>query len=414
MTILLDDSPTVTVEIAFTDVNAVSEFKLGPSRLGVDTALAPAASTEWTDVSTYVRGFTVKRGRTHELAEIEAGTATVTFNNRSRAFEPEFASSPFYPNVLPLRPIRISATWGTTTYRLYQGFIEEWPQDWTIRDANTTVTCSDGFERLNNNEISASIAVAALSGSHVDSLLTQANWTLGRDLKTGEVTIQPVTTDRTAALSTIQDVAKTELGYFFISGAGVATYHDQNYRRTLPVSAVFEDQASSANPYVDCKMTYSKAEIRNTITIQRSNGTPQSVTDSTSVTSFGTRSYNINTLHNVDGDAATMASQIRAAYANPHIRLESLTLRPRMKPTTLWDKALGYDIGTRITVLRNPPQGGGAISGDYFVEGVSHSYQQPANGSPKWETVWNLGPVALYSTGWVLGIDQLNVGTIPV
>ena len=91
-------APTCTVEIGF-----------------ASSALTPLASVVWTDVTTYCLGFDTKLGRQHELNRVEAGTATVRLDNKDRRFDPANTSSPYSPNVLPNKRLRIRATWNSTT-----------------------------------------------------------------------------------------------------------------------------------------------------------------------------------------------------------------------------------------------------------------------------------------------------------
>jgi hypothetical protein len=108
--------PTLTVEI---------DFVHGP--------LTALASNTWVDVTSYVHSFSTRRGRSDALNRVEAGTAVVTLDNSDRRFDPTFTGSPYYPNVVPMRKIRISAVYSGITYRLYTGHIESWPPNWPGR-----------------------------------------------------------------------------------------------------------------------------------------------------------------------------------------------------------------------------------------------------------------------------------------
>ena len=70
------------------------------------------------------------QGRQYELSQPEAGTCTVTFSNLSGAFNPQNSSSPFYPDVRPGVPLRVSAQFSGRRYPLWAGYVERWPQDW--------------------------------------------------------------------------------------------------------------------------------------------------------------------------------------------------------------------------------------------------------------------------------------------
>lgn len=110
--------PTIAVAIAFTT--------------------NPASTPSWTDVTTYVAGFTYNRGRSHELENVQAGTASVMLDNRDRRFDPTYASSPYSPNVRPMRRLRIQAVWSAVTYDLFHGYIEAWPLTYSGADTNVS------------------------------------------------------------------------------------------------------------------------------------------------------------------------------------------------------------------------------------------------------------------------------------
>jgi hypothetical protein len=83
--------PTITCAIAF--------------------ATQPLQTPVWVDVSDRLRDtISIRRGRQHELGRVEAGTCSLTLDNRDRAFDPTNMSSPFAPHVLPRKRIRLQAT----------------------------------------------------------------------------------------------------------------------------------------------------------------------------------------------------------------------------------------------------------------------------------------------------------------
>jgi hypothetical protein len=72
---------------------------------------APLAGTySWTDVTDYVKSFNTDRGRDYELDQVQAGKASIVLDNADGRFTPGLASSPYFPNVIPRRRIRIRTT----------------------------------------------------------------------------------------------------------------------------------------------------------------------------------------------------------------------------------------------------------------------------------------------------------------
>jgi hypothetical protein len=79
----------------------------------VEVAFASAplgGSYTWTDITDYVKSVSTSRGRDYELDQMQAGKASIVLNNADGRFTPDSASSPYYPNVLPRRRIRIRTT----------------------------------------------------------------------------------------------------------------------------------------------------------------------------------------------------------------------------------------------------------------------------------------------------------------
>jgi hypothetical protein len=405
---LLSDFPTITVEVGFTtDLTGSSiGWILDVSHLDTETLLADV--TLWTDISVYVRGFQIKRGRPSELSAIEAGTALLVLNNRDRRFEPGFAAGEYYPNVLPMRRIRIKADWEGTTYYLFSGYVEAWPQDWTnsLQDQQTVITCVDGFESLNHAFLSDTY-VEQLSGDRINDILDAAGTTTSteRHIDPGRSLIQESILTNAAALGHIQEVANTEFGQFFFNGRGEPVFYDR-YRRpqTTTSHGTFGDNAGELN-YEDLRVSFSKDLIVNFASVTREGGITQTSSDATSQDTYFTRGYESSPLYTTDQEALNLADYIVGNYKDPRIKVTSLVVRPRLDPSNLWPHVLGRDIGDRVTTVRRPPAGGATIAGDSFIEGLTHTVTRG-----DWRTTWGLSPTEL-ATGWVLDVSHLDTET---
>lgn len=137
----------------------------GP-RFSVEVAFrsAPLANVAlWEDVTAYVRGVTINRGRSGELDRFQPSTCTVTFDSTGREFDPEYAPGPWYGFILPNRRIRVRAQWDNADYFLWEGFVDEWPVDYEgLSFAVVNVPCSDAFAMLANIELADSAFAAEL------------------------------------------------------------------------------------------------------------------------------------------------------------------------------------------------------------------------------------------------------------
>lgn len=124
------DFPTVKLEVAFNG--------------------GPGATPTWTDLTSRVRRIRLDRGRQTERDRFREGTITVLLDNRDRALEPENTASPYYPNVVPNRQLRLTLQ-GRTISAVVQfyGYVDKWPLAYSNpRDATVEVTATDAFKFL--------------------------------------------------------------------------------------------------------------------------------------------------------------------------------------------------------------------------------------------------------------------------
>lgn len=115
-----------------------------------------AADGTWTDISTITvdgeehgraRRVEWQRGKNSDFGRYEAGTATVVLDNRDRNLEPDYPGSEYWPNVRPMRPIRISSVWDGGDVSVITGYVEGWPPAWdpSGSEASVSVPISDAF-----------------------------------------------------------------------------------------------------------------------------------------------------------------------------------------------------------------------------------------------------------------------------
>lgn len=379
-------SPTITVEIAF--------------------ATNPLSAPTWVDVTSYLVSIPlIRRGRQHELNRIEAGEATVVLNNLDRRFDPTNTAGPYYPNVLPMRRIRISATYSATTYRLFTGFIEGWPPEWPLDgSATTTLQCVDGFKILNLIKLTTTLP-SEFSGWAAATVLSTAGWPAGDTSATGagsNTFVQAQVMAETPALQRLQDIVDAENGLAYIRGDGVLVYQNRHWRYENSTSVT--SQATIGDgvgelPYTKLELSYDDSQIWNDVRITPTGGTVQTASDSTSQSIYAKRTLArtliIGDASGVGGntqavEAKSAAQYLLANYKEPALRATSASVRPVSDATgALWTQILNRTLSDRITTTKRPPGGGAAITGDYFIEAIEHRI---GNVAEDWETTWQLSP----------------------
>jgi hypothetical protein len=141
MSVAFDSNVNLTVEIGF-DSNPFDEPQ------------------SYTDVSNYVRSITTKRGRNNEMQSFNAGTFSVVLDNSDNRFNPSqtiyyYDSANARTKIQPLKRIRLSAEYSSTTYYLFEGFLTDIPVQFPNQGADSTVTfrATDLFQILNSSNL---------------------------------------------------------------------------------------------------------------------------------------------------------------------------------------------------------------------------------------------------------------------
>lgn len=413
--------PTVTVEIAFTT---------DPDN----------TSPAYQDVTAYCMGMSINRGRQYELDTIQPSTLNLKMANDDRRFDPTYTLSPYYPNVLPMRKVRVSATWLGTTYYLFTGYVERWPLSWDAPAwGSVTLTAVDGMAALSNATITGSFA-QALTGTRVSDLLTAASWatstpaagywTLGTSqlgtttrlsygipttvLDAGKQTVQAMTlvdTDQADALTKIQDAANAERGTFFLDGQGRAVFHDIRHRYNATSQITFADSAFSTTrlPYTNLVPDYDVTKIVNDVKVTATpGGTTQTVADETSRRNYLRRTLSLTPALTTDAAALNQAQFELHLRKDPALRFDSLTVKSSAN-ALLWPFALGLELGQKVTVEHttgaNATIVAQTLSQGCFVEAVSHTVGADL---ADWQTRFQLSPSAKYDAFFVLGTAALG------
>ena len=115
----------------------------------------------FTDITSYLRAFTTRRGRANELGDFVAGTMSFSVSNADNRFNPNNTSSPYYDSgnartkIQPLKRVRMSATYDSTTYRIFEGFLQSVPVKFISEGADSivTFTCVDAFKIFQSSQL---------------------------------------------------------------------------------------------------------------------------------------------------------------------------------------------------------------------------------------------------------------------
>ena len=112
--------------------------------------------------------------------------------------------------------------------------------------------------------------------------------------------------------------------------------------------------------------------LRNKITVTRTGGSAQTVSDATSITEYFERDQTrTGLLMDSDADAAAQARAILAARKDPELRVRELTIDATEDSATRVAAALDLDFCEPLKVTRTQP-GGGKVTRTLSVQGIRH------------------------------------------
>jgi hypothetical protein len=333
------------------------------------------------DISSIILRASVRRGRNRILNKFEAGTAVVEIKDDNGDWNPANTAGPYYGKLVPLRKIRVFADYEGIRYYLFSGFITSYDTTFALgadEVSKVILQCVDGFRLLNNAAISTvpDTGAGQLSGTRINKLLDVVDWPQSqRDINAGDSTMQadPGTADRTV-LGAIQTVEDSEFGGFFVDAEGNATFYSRTtvsqYADSTPV--VFNDNGTGIG-YAQIDLAFDDTLIVNNVSVQRLNGTNQTVSDQTSIDSYFIHSgARTGILVQTDQESLDQATMILESRKDATLRIDSMTLNLVDDGQEARNIAgVDLEIFDLVNVTKAMP-GSTSITKELFVQGLQH------------------------------------------
>lgn len=113
-----------------------------------------STSPTWTEITSYLISLDTNRGRLHELARVEAGTAVFMLKNATGNFWRYNSAGAFYPDIKPLTLTRLRYRYAGIYYPLWYGVSESYNPGWMVEGEAghtpiMTMGCVDFFKTFN-------------------------------------------------------------------------------------------------------------------------------------------------------------------------------------------------------------------------------------------------------------------------
>lgn len=396
--------PVINAIINFsTGAGFASPMILDSGVLGVNALADSTAVT--VDVSSLVDSVRTTRGRTALSDIFQTGTMSLRIIDQNGDFNPMNPSSPYYNLLTPMRKVTITASYGTTTYPIFAGYITSYDTT-TPRDVGevvyTTIQAVDGFRLFQNAQITtvASATAGQTTGTRIGKILDQIGWPVGmRDVDAGQTTVQADPGTLRTSLGAMQVVTSTEYGSLYMDAFGNLVFQDRALTSSSVAGTpvVFNDDGTGIS-YNNALWKLDDTLVFNKASITRTGGTAQVAFNQASIDKYFLHSYQEqNLLMETDAEALNNARAFVASRQETSIRCDAVTLDLY---TANYDAgitaALCLDFFDPITVTTTQP-GSSSLTKTLQVFGVSHDIKPSA-----WKTtLTTLEPI----------IDSFIIGT---
>ena len=310
-----------------------SPFILDTSQL--DFGILADPGTVIIDVSNQVAKIDTRKERNLFQDKYQSGSATVRITDQNGDWNPQNTSSPYFPNLVPLRSIIIEADYLGTVYPIFKGYITEYlyqyPKDQEI--GYVDLICSDAFRLVFNSNVTTVTGevVGQGTGTRIDKILDTIGWpSSSRSIMTGNTLCQADPGTTRSALAAIETATFTEQGAFYFDKAGNAVFKDRDFvyeSPALPPTVFSNAVASTDIPYAGITFALDDKTIVNQASVTRIGGTTQTASNQDSIDKFFLHSITANDMLMItDAEALDLASNFVASRKETELRIDSITL----------------------------------------------------------------------------------------
>jgi hypothetical protein len=374
---------------------------LGVSQLGASDVPVPIV-----DLTPDVRQITINRGRSLQQDTYEAGTCVVRVLDTTGAWNPQNTLSPYYPYLVPLRKLRVSATTGTDQHFLFSGYTTEYRYTFPVGQelGYVDIYVSDAFRLLQLANITtvADSGAGQSTGTRMGKIMNQISFpTNMRTFATGDSNCQADPATNRTSLAAMKNVEFSEQGAFYIDGSGTAVFKDRSDVISSIAGTPIEFNQTTGIPYKNLVYAFDDKLIINQATMTRVGGTAQYAENTTSATRYFPHSYNVdNLVIDTDANALNIAKTYVATRAETTIRIDAMTV-DLLDPSVPTNTMIGLEFFD-VCKITNVQENGSTIVKTLQVQGLNWNITP----NSMQVTVTTLEPI---TDGFVIGSTERGI-----
>jgi hypothetical protein len=379
--------PQIQVLVGFqTTVNFGQPFQLDDATYGLlDTGtLGGLAFADLTDM---VQSINIVRGRSRQLQEFNAGTATVAFWNKSRELDPLNTSSIYWnaaanmTGIVPRLPIKIFAN----GIQIFGGIIQDWNVEYdTANNDVVYATCADDFTVLSSINLLSHEVNAELTGARINTVLNYSEvlYQGARSISTGSSTLGSTVSspsfsipEDTNLLNYLQAVTTSEQGYLYISADGTLTFKGRTDVLNFAGDATFTGDSAAGIPYQTLVNQFGDELLYNVIVTESPAGGPYTASNQDSIAQYQALTYtNQNLLNGSATEVEQLGQYLLGKFKQPELRFTGLSTQLLALTPAQQNACLGLDLTETCSVVKHFAVGNPSnVTQKVIVSGVTHN-----------------------------------------
>ncbi|MCK9521244.1 MAG: LamG domain-containing protein, partial [Dehalococcoidia bacterium] len=191
------------------------------------------------DISAYTKSITTERGRDSDLGDVQVSTAELRVVNTSKNFSPEYSSGAYYGKLKPMRPIRIQATYGGSTYDVFYGYITKIVPNPSKKQQDAYIHAVGQLSRFQTKvttELLEDVGEDEVIAAIIDAVERPAE-TIPNSLDTGEDSYSYAKFTATNGLEALSHVIKSCCGRVYDKADGTIVFESRGHRALSPHDA---------------------------------------------------------------------------------------------------------------------------------------------------------------------------------
>ena len=356
------------------ELGAVVGFILDDPVAGVlDNEVYTLGGTVFYDITNRMISASVSRGKNRELDRFNAGTLQVTLNNNDRAFDPTYSLSPFAGSIIPRREVRVTVD----GERVIETTIDDWNFSYEPGGiSRAEIQATDNFTLLAREVLEPVTATPQLTGARFNAVLDQDDiaWPVEkRNIDTG-VSFLGADTIEGNALTYLQLVAESGQGLFFIAKNGDLVFRDRLDATPTSTSVTTFNDLGTAIPFTLTAVNYGSELLFNQAIVTSAAGTATALNERSQAT-YGTASYELDTLLSTETQLQNLADFIVQKYGDPEYRFETIQVNLDTVSATHKASCLALEIGDIISITFTPNDIGDPIEQFGQIIRIAHNIQ---------------------------------------